>query len=473
MMKQVFHSIPRGSYYRMVQEGIFDRKMIKRAYLVLMAILLVMMSVSLVSADPEIQVSERYFKPGDVVMVTFMGDSGESLELNLTNSRGLIQTHLGSLGNDGTYVWTYTLNLTAPTDIYLIQIRVGESLIEDSFVVSGMAPRRLAESMRTLVFNAKKQAETALIQARKVGNLEEDVLNTYREAVQVLWGSGKLFEEGDYVQAMNQVRQALGMFNQVVDGVYNIPDVLPPQSEERDRASVQEAINRLQSELVELKKMVETLEKTGLDSGLTSFWFRRRQGELDIAKGLLDSNQFGEAVRQLTLVNNQLKSGRESLQQRQAEIRNRLASRYRASLENRYATMRDTLILLEAVNAGKVSSALGEIDTIQSSLSDARNSLQVGNTGEAVRTLWFAEQKMREIIRKVNGDETVRLFEEIDRLTLQLESRDQLQDQEHLILRIQIATQNLQDILRSPQIDTDGDTTGTMTPAQDNNALTP
>ncbi len=472
-MKRVFHSIPRGSYYRMVQEGILDRKMIKRAYLVLTAILLVMMSVSLVSADPEIQVSERYFKPGDEVMVTFIADSGESLELNRTNSRGLIQTHLGSLGNDGTYVWTYTLNATAPTDIYLIQIRVGGAVIEDSFVVSGMTPRQLAETMRTLVFNAKKQAETALIQARKVENLDEDILNTYREAVQLLRGSGKLFEEGDYVQALNQVRQALGMFNQVVDGVYNIPDVSPPQSEERDRASVQEAINRLQSELVELKKMVETLEETGLDSGLTSFWFRRRQGELDIAKDLLDSNQFGEAVRQLTLVNNQLKSGRASLQKRQIEIRNRLASRYRASLENRYTAMRDTLTLLEAVNAVKISGVLGEMDDIQLQLSDAQNSLQVGNIGEAVRTLWLAERQMREIIRKVNGAETVRLFEEIDSLTLQLESRDQLQDREYLLLRIQIATQSLKDLLRSQQIDTDGDTTGTMTPTQDNKTLTP
>ena len=469
-MKRLFHSIPRGSSNTIVQKGISVRKMVKKGYLALTAVLLVMLSVSLASADPGIQVSERYFKPGDVVTVTVTGDPGESFGLDLANSRGLIQTHTGAVGEDGTYVWTYRLNATASTDTYMVQVRVGDDMIEDSFIVSGMTPSQLAETMRMMVSNAKKQAETALIQARKAGSQDDDALNTYREAVQVLAEAGKSFEAGNYVQAMNQGREALGLFNQVVDGSYSTPDVEPPQDLEQDRNSVkaQEAINRLQAELDELKTTAEAIDEKGFSPGLTPMWFRRMQGELDEAQNLVDSNQVGEAARQLTMVSNQLKSGRASLQQRQAEIRDRLASRYKTALESRYTKMRDTLVLLEAVDAGKVSGALGEITDIQSRIRAAQDSMQAGNTGEAVRTLWEAERQMREALGKVNGDDTARLLEEIDRLTLQLENQDQTLEREKLLHRIEIVTQNLQDIMRS-RTDIVGNTTE---PTQDN-SLTP
>ena len=181
----------------------------------------------------------------------------------------------------------------------MVQIKVGGDMIEDSFVVSGMTPSKLAEIMRMMVSNAKKQAETALIQARKAGSQDDDALNTYREALQLLGEAGKSFEVGNYVQAMNQGREALGLFNQVVDGSYITPDVEPPQDLEQDRNTVkaQEAINRLQAELDELKKTANTIDEKGFSPGLTPMWFRRMQGELDYAQELVDSNQTGEAVR--------------------------------------------------------------------------------------------------------------------------------------------------------------------------------
>ena len=294
--------------------------------------------------------------------------------------------------------------------------------------------------------------------------------STYRESLQVLAEAGNSFEAGNYVQAMNQGREALGLFNQVVDGSYSTPDVEPPQDLEQDRNTVKarEAINRLQAELDELKKTTETIDEKGFSPGLTPMWFRRLQGELHDAQDLLDSNQVGEAERQLTMVSNQLKSGRASLQQRQAEIRVRLTSRYKTALESRYTKMRDTLVLLEAVDAGKVSGALGEITDIQSRIRAAQDSMQAGNTGEAVRTLWEAERQMREALMKVNGDDTARLLDEIDRLTLRLENQDQTLEREKLLHRIEIATQNLQDIMRS-RTDIVGNTTA---PTQDN-SLTP
>ncbi|MFA9437355.1 MAG: hypothetical protein ACEROO_09615 [Candidatus Bathyarchaeota archaeon] len=444
--------------------------MVKKGYLALTAVLLVMVSIGFASADPGIQVSERYFKPGDVVTVTVTGDPGESFGLDLVNTRGLIQTHTGSVGEDGTYVWTYRLNATATTDTYMVLIRVGDDMTEDSFVVSGMTPSQLGETMRMMVSNAKKQAETALIQARKAGSQDDDALNTYREALQILAEAGKSFEEGNYVQTMNQGREALGLFTQVVEGSYNTLDVEPPQGLEQDRNTVKarEAINRLQAELDELKKTTETIDEKGFSPGLTPMWFRRLQGELHDAQDLLDSNQVGEAARQLPKVNNQLKSGRASLQQRQAEIRDRLASRYKTALESRYTKMRDTLVLLEAVDAGKVSDALGEITDIQSRIRAAQDSMQAGNTGEAVRTLWEAERQMREALMKVNGDDTARLLDEIDRLTLQLENQDQTLEREKLLHRIEIATQNLQDIMRSRT-----DIVGNTTAPTQNNSLTP
>jgi len=454
-----------------MQKGISGRKMVKKWSLALTAILLIMLSVSFVSADPGVQVSERYFKPGDVVTVTVTGDPGESFELDLKNSRGLIQTHISAVGEDGAYVWAYKLNATASTDTYTVQIRVGDDIIQDSFVVSRMTPKQLAETMRMMVSNAKKQAEAALIQARKAGRHDEDASNAYREAVHVLGEARNSFEAGDYDQAMNQVRQALDKFNQAIDGSYSTPDVEPPQNEEldRNRARAQEVINRLQGELDDLKKTAETIDEKGFSSGLTPMLFRRRQGELEDAQDLLDSNQVVEAARQLTMVSSQLKSGRATIQLRQAEIRDRLASKYRTALENRYTKMRDTLVLLEAVNAGKVSGALGEIDDIQSRFRAAHDSLQAGNTGDAVRTLWDAERQMREALGNVNGDETARLLDEIDRLTLQLENQGQLAEREKLRQRIEIATQNLQDLMR-PRTDTNGNKPAHT---QDNASLTP
>ena len=467
-MKRLFHPIPRGSSNTIVQKGISVRKMVRKGYLTLTAVLLVMLSVGFASADPGIQVSERYFKPGDVVTVTITGDPGESFGLDLANTRGLIQTHTGSVGEDGEYVWTYRLNATATTDKYMVQIRVGDDMTEDSFVVSGMTPSQLGETMRMMVSNAKKQAETALIQARKAGSQNEDALNTYREALQVLAEAGNSFEAGNYVQAMNQGREALGLFNQVIDGSYNTPDVEPLQGLEQDRNAVKawEAIKRLQAELDELKKTAEAIDEKGFSPGLTPMWFRRLQGELDDAQDLVDSNQVGEAARQLTMVSNQLKSGRASLQQKEAEIRDRLASRYKTALESRYTKMRDTLVLLEAVDAGKVSGALGEITDIQSRIRAAQDSMQAGNTGEAVKTLWEAERQMREALMKVNGDDTATLLDEIDRLTLQLENQDQTLERKKLLYRIEIATQNLQDIMRS-RTDIVGNTTA---PTQDNSS---
>ena len=50
--------------------------------------------------------------------------------------------------------------------------------------------------------------------------------------------------------------------------------------------------------------------------------------------------------------------------------------------------------------------------------------------------MWKAERQMRETLRKVNGDETARLLDKIDRLTLQLENQDQTLIREKLVHRI-------------------------------------
>jgi hypothetical protein len=75
---------------------------------------------------------------------------------------------------------------------------------------------------------------------------------------------------------------------------------------------------------------------------------------------------------------------------------------------------------------------------------------------------------MRKVLMKVNGDDTARLFDEIDRLTLQLENQDQILEREKLVHRIETATQSLQDIISS-KTDIVGNTTA---PTQDN-SLTP
>ena len=421
-MKQVFQMIPRGSSNTMLQDTGVEKKM-RRHLLVAVLMAIFIGSMALVEVSADVSVTESYVKPGNSVDLIFTGTPGSTFTVILSDSRRTLENISLTFDGTGRHIWSYRINETAYTDSVKVRANIDGSITESGFIVSRMEPRLLAETIRMMADNSRKQAESALIEARKAGKLNEEMITRYRDAAQLLADSRSYAEQGDHTKAFEAIKTALTRFETIIDDTYSA-DVSPttPPENETNRLRAQEVQLDLTKRLAELNRTAENLENNGFNVDVLREGIRRMSEGLQLAQTAIDSNKLGDAARHIRAVDENLNKVQDTLKQRMQEYNQRKVSMYQTSLLNRYNSMRNTLTVIQSANTDKVTGVLADMEAIEEKLDEARSLYEGGDISGSIMTLQRADRDFKEAFANINGDESRALLNSLDRLTNQLEN---------------------------------------------------
>jgi hypothetical protein len=419
-MKQMFQLIPRGSSNTMMQDKGVVKEMRKHC-LVAGLILVLAISFGLAGVSADVSASESYVKPGNSVDLVFTGPPGSGFTVIVSDSRSIMDNVSLVFDGTGQYVWNYGVNETAYTDSIQVRATINGAVEETGFVTSRMDPALLAQTLITMATNSKKQAESALIEARKVGESKDEMLTRYREATQLLADSKGYAEQGEHTKAFEAIKTALTMFETIIEDTYST-DVAPTTPEnERNKIQTQEALNDLTKRLTELNRIAENLEKNGFNVDALREGITRMDNGLEKAQNEIESNNMGEAARYITDVNESLKKVQDAITTRMREHNQRKVASYQTSLVNRYNTMRNTLTVMKATNTDMITGVIADMEVIEGKLEEARGLYEEGNFVESIRVLHIADRDFKEAFSGINGRETQSLLDSLDQLTVKLE----------------------------------------------------
>lgn len=421
-MKQVFQMIPRGSSNTMLQDKGLVNKMRKHCLLsVLIAVLIG--SIALVWASADVSVSESYVKPGYSVDFVFTGTPGSNFTVSLSNSRRTLENVSLTFDGTGRHVWSYMVNETAYTDSIRIRAAIDGTVTESGFIISKMEPRQLAETMRIMAGNSRKQAESALMEARKTGKLDPEILTRFRDASELLADSKGYAEQDEHTKAFEAIKTALTRFKTIIDDTFST-DVAPTTTPENETAKLraQEVLKDLTGRIVELNRTAGNLEDNGFNVDVLREEIKRMSEGLKLAQTAVDSNNLGEAARHIRAVDEHLNKVQDNIKQRMQEHNQLKVSRYQTSLQNRYNTMRDTLTILQVANTDKVTIVLADMDSIEGKLDEARGLYDGGDISGSIKVLHNADRRFKEAFARINGDESRMLLNSLDLLASQLEN---------------------------------------------------
>lgn len=419
-MKQVFQQVPRGSYNTMVYDGWLGKKMRKHCLLALLLVTLIVSSGAM-GASAEVTVSPQYVKPGNSIDLIFTGAAGSYINVTVSNSRITLEEVVLELGETGQYMWRYTVNETAYTDSYTVSAIIEGVTMETGFIVSNLEPAQLANTMRTMAENSKRQAQTAMIEARRSGNLNTDMVTAHKNGIDALENSRQYAEQGEHTKAFEEIKTALNHFEMILNDYY--AERNPPEKTEEDTETIriQEAIKALNSELVKLNETAGTLERKGfnvdaLEKGLVVI-----SAGIQVAEEKLEAGDIESALDSLNKASTSNKRIQDALRNRLEELNQNKVQQYQTSLVNRYNTMQNTLNVLQTVNSDKVSGVLSDLTGLQTKLDQARTLYMQGNHRESVRVLQSADAQFKEAFNALNGANNRQLLNTLDRLSLKLE----------------------------------------------------
>ncbi len=467
-MKQGFQTIPRGSSNTMLRNGGVEKKMRRIGYMAL--ILVILASLATLSVNADVVRLDSYVMPGETVELPFTGTPGESFTVTVSNSKGLIESFELSFDESGNYIWSYSVNETASTDSYTVTATIDGVTQEENFIVSRMTPQLLANTVTTMADNSKKQAEAALMQAKRNGVLTDEALSAYREAVQQLSEARAFVQSGDHADALETVMEALDTFESIIDDSYT--ETAPPEIpvNQRELVRAQEALKKQTKTLEELKKTSNSLERHGFNVDLLERGINAVENELTLAKAAIDDIDLESAAEHLRQSADYTSTAQRFVKNKRNELSQRKTAAYQNTLTIRYNSMRTTLTVLQAANNDRVTAVLGELDSIEDRLDEARAEYSRGNVAESIRLLQSVDHDFKAAIREINGEDTKDLINSLDRLNTELEKTESTANRERLRKRINTVKDNLEDTLTDPEAN-DTPTTGT-TPT-DNTSLTP
>lgn len=436
-MKQVFQMIPRGSSNTMLQDTGVENKM-RRYYLIAALIAVLVGSMALVEVSADVSVTESYVKPGNSVDLVFTGTPGSTFTVILSDSRRTLENISLALDETGRHVWSYMVNETAYTDSVKVIATIDGTITESGFIVSRMTPHQLAETMRMMADNSRKQAESALMEARKAGKLSEEMLTSFRDTRQLLADSKNYAEQGDHTKAFEAIKTALTRFETIIGDSYST-DVSPPtpQEDETNKLRAQEVLKDLTGKLASLIRTAGNLEDNGFNVDVLRDGIEGMTEGLDLAQTAIDSNKIGEAARHIRTVDDHLNKVQDAIKQRIQEYNQRKVSIYQTSLLNRYNTMRNTLTVIQSVNTDRVTIVLADMEAIEGKLDEARDLYEDGDITGSIRVLQRADKDFKEAFARINGDESRSLLSSIDKLTNQLENNLSQMDRMRLQRRIE------------------------------------
>ncbi|MFC1802708.1 hypothetical protein ACFL0D_01950 [Thermoproteota archaeon] len=405
----------------------------KNTLLALLVIILASMMIGCIKAQTTIEISPAVTQPGNTVSISGQVTPNETVLIEISNSRTIVDTFNVTSDANGQFSTTYEVNRDAAIDIYLVKISAKTD--ETSFIVSKMTPQQLANTIRTLTTNSKKQAETALIQARNQSiTIPAEIHEMYIAGLTKIVESEKAIQNQNFFQAQESLQEALSMFRRVVEYSYGDVTVKPPTNTEQEKNKVQDKLDQLRRQYKEIKRAVQMLREFGLNVQLLEADLNRLHQLILNTQEVLDENRVREADQIATRVQKMIRERLVALRQRQAEITKKLAERYQTALENRVDAAIDTFEKLQSVRPTQSTLALQELTVLREKLTESYTYLLNGNTVEALRTMKNAEYRLKQLAQKLNGSETARLLNRIDELTANLEwtlekDRTQLQNE--------------------------------------------
>jgi tetratricopeptide (TPR) repeat protein len=462
MMKHLFHSISQDSSNIIIPYGENRKKMNKNTLLALLVIILASISIGCVKAQTTIEVSPAVTRPGDTVSISGQVTSNETVLIEISNSRTIVDTFNVTSDANGQFSTTYNVGQDAAIDVYLVKISAETD--EASFIVSKMTPQQLTNTIKTLTENAKKQAETALIQARNQSiTIPAEIQEMYRTGLTKLVESEKAIQNQNFVQAQESLQEALNMFRKVVEYTYGDKAVEPPTNTEQERNKVQDKLDQLRRQYNKIKRAIQMLREYGLNVQLLETDLNRLHQLILNTQESLDEGSLREADQKATRVQTMIRERLVALRQRQAEITKKLAERYQTALENRVDTAIDTFEKLQSVRPTQSTLALRELAALREKLTESYTSLSNGNTVEAIRTMKNTEYRLKQLAQTVNGPETARLLNRIDELTANLEWTIE-KDTTQLQNEIEDTKETLRDYLRKRTQSPTGTNESTLLP---------
>lgn len=388
-----------------------------KALLTLVTMIFASLMVGIAWAQPTVEVSPPVVKPGETVIISGQAAPGVTLTIEISNSRALVDSFNVSTDTSGEYSIEYILPSGSPVDVYSVLVD-SEKI---TFIVSKMNQEQLSNTIRMLVLNAKKQAESAMIQARKQGQtIPQEVRNKYSQAINAITQAGTHIQNNNYAEAQASLQEALNRFRQIVEYSYG-ENVGPQVDPEQHRIRVQEMINQLWRQYKEISGVVQRLKQYGLNVDILERQLNTLRNSIEGAQELLDEGNTAEAQQRVMRLQKLVKQRLDELKQRQAEITKRLAERYQLSLENRVEAYLTTFQKIQTIRPLASALAIQELESLQARLADSEELLENGNTALALREMHSIEYRLRNLANTVNGVVTSRLLYRIDELAANLE----------------------------------------------------
>jgi hypothetical protein len=443
MEKHLFRLVSQGSSNIIITYGLDGKKMKNKALLVLATMIIASLMVGVVLAQPSVDVSPSVVKPGETVVISGHTSADVTLMVEISNSRALVDSFNITTDMSGDYSVEYMVSVDSPVDVYMVLVDSEKT----SFMVSKMTQEQLSKSIRLLVLNAKKQAESALIQARKQGQtIPPEIRNKYTQAISAITQAGAHIESHNYAEAQESLQEALNRFREIVEYSY-AENVTPQVDPEQQRIRVKEMISQLWRQYSEINAVTQRLKQYGLNVDILERQLNTLRSSIDSAQDLLDEGNIAEAQQTVTRLQQLVKQRLAELRLKQAEITKRLAERYQLSLENRVGAYLTTFQKIHAVRPVVSALAIQELESLQARLADSEELLDSGEVASALREMHAAEYRLRNLANTVNGAVTNRLLNRIDELAANLQESTGT-DISHIQKEIEDTKDSLTDYLR-------------------------
>ena len=426
MKKQLFQRISRDSSNTIVTYSPIENMNKKKPLIVISFIIIASLFIGDVGAQVSIEVSQIVVQPGGSVVISGNAPSGVTIHLQISNSRGILESFNLSVADTSYFNLLYEVPFDAHTDIYRVKTEFEGISTETSFVVSRISSQQLAVNIKILVMNAKRQAETILIEARKHGELlPVSIRDLYTEGVSELDKASNAIQRQNYVEAYSFSKEALNKFREIVEYSYGKEYILPVDSQ-NERFEIEDDIDRLERQYAQLETIVRKMKGFGINVSLLEQNLSTLHLKIEEAKRLVNEGKLIEAARVVSSTQSVIEKRLSEVRQRQNSITKRLAERYQESLEKRVETYIDVFHRLESIKPVQSIIALQELEKLKAQITETNNLSDNGQVISALVEMRQTESRLKNIAEMTNGPITTRLLKRLDTLTANLQNSSDL-----------------------------------------------
>ena len=444
MKKQLFQKVSRDSSNTLVTYSSIEKMYKKKPLIVIFFIVIASLLIGDVQAQTTLEVSQIVVQPGGSVIMSGNGPADVIINLQISNSRGVVKSLNVSVADTGYFNELYEVPFDAHTDIYKVKTDIEGISTETSFVVSKISSQQLAFNVRILVMNAKRQAETILIEARKHGELlPVSIRDLYSEGVSELDKASNAIQTQNYAEAYSFSKEALNRFREIVEYSYGKEYVLPVDPQNA-RLKILEDIKQLELQHAQIATITRKMKSIGLNVSLLEENLDTLHLKIEEAKRLANEGRLMEAERIVSSTHNIIEERLSELRQKQNSITKRLAEKYQGSLEERVDTYIDVFHRLESIKPVQSINALQELEKLKLKISETNNLIETGQVVSALIEMRQTESRLKRVAQMANGPIMTKLLKRLDTLTAYIQNSSE-SDTKQVINEIEVVKNLIRD----------------------------